>query len=998
MSQSLLDLDRLATNSEPIIGPGKSVNYRRARALSHLAKATFHPLPLIDSLRGKEKLIPKDYQLLPLEAFNAPWLSSLELEDKNAKFLPRDTLIVGDEGGMGKTYSSVLVAHRYLSLNPSGTVVVLCPPLLATQWKKEFERLHYRPILRSSHKLTSGDLPVGDVIIVSKFSPMRNPLTDELSKQVLRDRVELCILDEGHEGMIAAGADIDAEMRKGMRRILLNCKRRLVLTATPIRKDSNGTGSDLKALISSCIEDDDHDNFLLNQFDFSGDWLTKPRSEWLPSLEKLYEGNLDDSSIKILVERCGEMIPFLGNNAELVSKSLKDKLPEINSNPIKRMRLARDLIPLGKYLSISVRDDLGRAVVESSFREETVETHGFEFSDEFHQAKLKIQNFGKARWESCIFSCPLNAINPRYEKTFPDLIGHSSISEENLLTLWEDDPRLEQLIKIDDEMRYERAYIGEKIGIVIFCEWSGTVDRLEEWAINSEQFNVFKLRGLDSSSDDNYLNQSDGSNQQYEHRIKQQKILSKLDKTSIHDDESKTNLLICGPGVTVGHNMQWANTVVHWDINFGSVENIAQKTWRLDRIFDKDSQVSKEYHVHYFVNRKDVAKIADANKSHQKNRLFLGDRRYHDYSSSEYPILIPEPGEKFVRGDSWSNNPKEVAFFDLEMEQFWKFIEGGKKTISGTSEVLGLQFLCEVTGININLENQDEIEFEEIGEDSVFGGIYTTFYNLITLAGVSERGSLQFLKGGYSNAKTVMSRFGPPMEGSSPLLNILPNGVLITKLSKILRTTELENDDYAFTMILDEKDEGKFTSFEHILRFGVHLGLIEIREDVDRWNLFKKFHGANCPSGLIIRKDTDDWRHVTISELNSMNQNEFEEIVKIISEFTKFDCSAEIIPEYDIVDDYNKYEKLRALNPLLNPLNKENFDGDNEWLSAMSRIGGNITKMMENQIEPENNQFLPVAVVSKSGVARVSCPACNAGIDCSSDECSWQINGTIGWS
>ena len=144
------------------------------------------------------------------------------------------------------------------------------------------------------------------------------------------------------------------------------------------------------------------------------------------------------------------------------------------------------------------------------------------------------------------------------------------------------------------------------------------------------------------------------------------------------------------------------------------IQNIAQKTWRLDRIFDKDSQVSKEYHVHYFVNRKDVAKIADANKSHQKNRLFLGDRRYHDYSSSEYPILIPEPGEKFVRGDSWSNNPKEVAFFDLEMEQFWKFIEGGKKTISGTSEVLGLQFLCEVTGININLENQDEIEFEEI--------------------------------------------------------------------------------------------------------------------------------------------------------------------------------------------------------------------------------------------------------------------------------------------
>ena len=104
-----------------------------------------------------------------------------------------------------------------------------------------------------------------------------------------------------------------------------------------------------------------------------------------------------------------------------------------------------------------------------------------------------------------------------------------------------------------------------------------------------------------------------------------------------------------------------------------------------------------------------------------------------------------------------------------------------------------------------------------------------------------------------------------------------------------------------------------------------------------------------------------------------MNENEFDEIVKIISEFTKSDFSAEIIPEYDLVDDYNKYEKLGSLIPLLNPLNKENFDGDSEWLSAMTRIGGNVTKMMENQSEPGIIKLLPIAVVAKSGVARVSC-------------------------
>ncbi len=50
---------------------------------------------------------------------------------------------------------------------------------------------------------------------------------------------------------------------------------------------------------------------------------------------------------------------------------------------------------------------------------------------------------------------------------------------------------------------------------------------------------------------------------------------------------------------------------------------------------------------------------------------------------------------------------------------------------------------------------------------------------------------------------------------SSPLLNILPNGELITKIGKILRTTELENDDYAFTMILDVKmTKGNFLHFK----------------------------------------------------------------------------------------------------------------------------------------------------------------------------------------
>lgn len=990
-------LDNVVRAQQPINEQLSPIYLRRAKALSHFSKSVFHPIPLVDSLRGKGKLIPKDYQLLPLEAFNTPWLSSLSIEPSSDGFPPRDTLIVGDEGGMGKTYSSVLVAHRYLSSNPSGTVVVLCPPLLAMQWKKEFERLHYRPILRSSHKLTSGDLPVGDVIIVSKFSPMRNPLTDELSKQVLRDRVELCILDEGHEGMIAAGANIDAEMRKGIRRILLNCKRRLVLTATPIRNDSKGTGSDLKALISSCLQDEDNDNLLLSEFDFSNEWLEKLKTKWLPSLEKLYEGKLDDISANILIESCGEMIPFIGTRADSVSNALKQQLTEINSNPIKRTRLARDLIPLGKYFSISTRDDLGKDLVNSNFRDEELYTYGFNFSSEFLKAKSEVASYGGSRWESCFASCPLNAFNPRYQKTFPDLIEHSNISEDTLSEIWENDSRLKRIIEINEQMCNDRAYMYEKSGIVIFCEWSGTVDKIEQWAKDTGLFDVFKLRGLDAASDEDYLNQSDNSNQQNLHRRSQRKTLEKANETSVNTYDSKTNLLICGPGVTVGHNMQWANTIIHWDINFNSVENIAQKTWRLDRVYQENSGISKLYHVHYFISSDNFNKISKANMIHQKNRLFLGDRRYTDYAASEYPILIPEPGDKYVRSDSWNLSQKKVLFFDVEIKQFWKFIEGGEKTISGVGEVIGLKFLCDATGISIDLQDEDDIEFDENGSNSVYGDDYSTFHNLITLAGVSERGSLQFLKGGYADAKTVMSRFGPPGEESFPLLNILPTGELITKFSKILRDKNTDIDDYAFTMILDNHDTKDFVPFSNILKFGVHMGLIELREDVDRWNLFKKFLGIKCPSGLVMRIDDEDWRHVTIAELNSLNENKFEKLVQKISELAHSDSSAKIIPDYDLTDDYEQYEKLRSLASLLNPLEKDNFDSHQDWLGAMTRIG-NVAKMMENQQEPNQNYLLPLAVISKSGVNRENCPVCNDGIDCPSSDCNWEISDKIGWN
>ncbi len=73
----------------------------------------------------------------------------------------------------------------------------------------------------------------------------------------------------------------------------------------------------------------------------------------------------------------------------------------------------------------------------------------------FIRLNRKIQTLERQDRSLYLF-LPTKCNQLRCEKTFPDLIGHSNISEENLLGIWENDPRLKQLIKIDEDMRYER--------------------------------------------------------------------------------------------------------------------------------------------------------------------------------------------------------------------------------------------------------------------------------------------------------------------------------------------------------------------------------------------------------------------------------------------------------------------------------------------------------------------------------------------------------------
>ena len=70
---------------------------------------------------------------------------------------------------------------------------------------------------------------------------------DELNK-----KVELCIIDEGHEGMITVNHNLDEKkLRESISTVSKACKRRLIATATPMQNSYK----DLAKLIFESIND-----------------------------------------------------------------------------------------------------------------------------------------------------------------------------------------------------------------------------------------------------------------------------------------------------------------------------------------------------------------------------------------------------------------------------------------------------------------------------------------------------------------------------------------------------------------------------------------------------------------------------------------------------------------------------------------------------------------------------------------------------------------------
>jgi ERCC4-related helicase len=194
-----------------------------------------------------------------VKVVHAPFHAGIEIEDYQldplvrAIRMPRVSLLIADDVGLGKTIEAGMVAHELMIRQRVRSVLVLCPASLQIQWKdqmrdkfgldfrivdsdlvKELRRrrgLHVNPWAHFPRLITSFDYLKRERIL-ERFAELFPTGSDE---NVADRRFDLLIVDEAHH-MAPAGRGkyaVDSLRTAALRRIAPQFEHRIFLSATP---------------------------------------------------------------------------------------------------------------------------------------------------------------------------------------------------------------------------------------------------------------------------------------------------------------------------------------------------------------------------------------------------------------------------------------------------------------------------------------------------------------------------------------------------------------------------------------------------------------------------------------------------------------------------------------------------------------------------------------------------------------------------------------------
>jgi hypothetical protein len=287
-------------------------------------------------------------------------------------------------------------------------------------------------------------------------------------------------------------------------------------------------------------------------------------------------------------------------------------------NPSTALRRVRDLHPYGQHLSMVLRMDLipRKETEQQQFRIRKERSERLSIGKEIHHFLSEIRRDDKKVGlldtlnQSTRIVCS-HRLNPNATSEGEEIYeGTWDFTNEDYSGFWGQvrsmkDPRVDLLMEqILTDLDYKDEGLPGRItqrGCVIFTDWRGTVETLRIEiknrypTLNNVKLRLFELTG---STDVNTA----------------KRRLEECERLAAKDTDYP--ILICTAAGEVGLDMEWASTLVHWDLN-SNPQRMEQRTWRLDR---RMSSLSTR--KHYSI----IHMICDDIPHHETLEMRINDR------------------------------------------------------------------------------------------------------------------------------------------------------------------------------------------------------------------------------------------------------------------------------------------------------------------------------------------------------------------------------------
>jgi len=199
--------------------------------------------------------------------FQSPFRAGIKVDAyqleplRKALQLPRVTLFIADDVGLGKTIESGLIARELLLRRKVKDIVVVCPPSMIPQWRDEMEQrfgLTFEVYDRAyvARMRQERGYAVNPWTTHPRFIISNRLVIDEAYAAPMRDWLQemrpgsLLILDEAHHAAPSSGSKyaIDTKITKAIRDLAARFEHRLFLSATPHNGHSNSFSALLEIL------------------------------------------------------------------------------------------------------------------------------------------------------------------------------------------------------------------------------------------------------------------------------------------------------------------------------------------------------------------------------------------------------------------------------------------------------------------------------------------------------------------------------------------------------------------------------------------------------------------------------------------------------------------------------------------------------------------------------------------------------------------------------